>query len=84
MIKRLIGINPLIYIGIILLIGLFYWFQVRPELKRKSCFNAAFKSYHEMWDIRDEDKDGKLKKDTAELLYKRMENNIDRCIKIWK
>lgn len=47
MVKRLVTylskIHPLVYILLFLLLGWFYWFQIRPTLAKKECAKFANK-----------------------------------------
>lgn len=68
----------------LLLIGLFYWFFIRPEQKLRECFLDANNSYQKSWKEWDENGDGKLSQHKANRLDKRLKENADRCVRIWK
>lgn len=73
-----------IVLALIIIGGLFYWFQLRPEQKLNECLDKVNTSYNEIWKRWDEDGDGKLPGYQADDLTKLAKEAKDRCVKIWK
>lgn len=76
--------QAIILLSLIATIFLFYWFQIRPEVKLKECTDQVGITSKDTWKRWDEDGDGKLPADLAKNLMTLDQQAKDRCIKIWK
>ncbi|MBI2031725.1 MAG: hypothetical protein HYT08_03865 [Candidatus Levybacteria bacterium] len=78
MVKNMIDNQKLIGIFILILIGFFYWFQIRPTLARQNCQQLARERAGQYFNYSFLQDETDLRKSQLQAIY--MDQTYERCL----